>query len=271
MSLAARYSEATQPLVLNLEIEGCKAEIVIATTKCQAFDAVEPVKSKPKEPVKTAPLPPSKRKAPTQNSAGGTQAGRKLKLSSQAVIPESQRIAQSIQLNQQEPLFFPGGSQRVYDEEAMERSRQSQKVALEAAGLGNFAEDELAGLMDDGTMEEDPREEQRRDESPGDVFGGLSEGPVASETFGNPSPQPSPERARSVTVVDADPADMDDEEILDDEEEALPPTARPSRDVSTRYTPLTAVLRHLPQLAYHIKLYHLYRMHFIITRKHRDR
>ena len=242
---------------------------MIATTKCQAFDVTEPVKTRTNEPTKVAPPPPAKRKAPTQGTSAGTQAGRKLKLSSQAVIPESQQIAQSIQMNQQEPLFFPGGSQREYDQEAMERSRQSQKIALEAAGLGNFAEDELAGLMDDETMEDDTMEDEQlqaddtREMSTGLDSGGIPEPmPAESETLPQASSQPSAEQPLFDMTAHDHAAERDDEEILDDDEEALPPTAKPNRAVSPRickadgsFTPF------IPISITVTKLYSLYRMH----------
>lgn len=255
VSLAARYSEATQPLVLNLEIDSCRAEIVIATTKCQAFDAVtEQAKGKSKSTTVPAqvsapapvPVPSMAKRKATQAASGATQAGRRLKLSSQAVIPESQfRSASQLDrpgsASQQQPLFLPGGSQREYvvDEEAEARSRQSQKVALEAAGLDGFKEDELLGMMEgDVTMEDGAAGA----ESLGDGDYGEDDDMRLDEDTGAEG-----SREKSETVVEDDDETTDkenEEEVIEDDEEALPPTGKPTNNVRLWSSSQPLLIRH---------------------------
>lgn len=139
------------------------AEIAVATTDCQAFDAELAQQSRP-EHIK------GERAASTAASASGHSAKRGAQ---QAGLAGPSKKRASLGLSQQrgdEPFRATNGgayaqshveeTQRVMESQREEEEAAAQEV-LEAAGLGGLSQKELVDAMDDDGLDDDDEQLQR--------------------------------------------------------------------------------------------------------------
>lgn len=173
--LSVAFSESGQPIKVQIETHGMTAEIAVATTDCQAFDAEM---AQQQQQTSRAESVKAERAASTAAAAAqSSSSGAKRPAPAAALLgPSKKRSSLGLSQQRDSDPFRPAAhhhqtstaaethveeTQGVAQTQADDHQAEQEEEVLEVAGLGGMSQKELADVFDDDGFDDDDEEVQR--------------------------------------------------------------------------------------------------------------